>query len=488
MKDSKLISIIKTFSKVEFKEFEKFISSSFFSTGRNLKPLYNALKKFYPSFESPKFSSENIFSMIYQNSAYNAVLIRRLYSDMTKLAETYLAYKGFVNTEIEKELFLLEEYNKRRAENLFDPKLKEVKHLLNKAEISEEYFLLKERIMETERDYTLKFSQQASGNIHVDQSNNFLIYSLSRMLSMEYNIFNGRGNFNQNSGSLLNVFLKNLKIEKLISDFKEEKQNDEIIQIYLYGLKFLTTDYNDDDYSRQKELVKRNIKRFNRLKKASMIFILNVYNFKKVFETGEDKYYLQAFELFEMLFLKEMEVFCEEYYAPVTLVRSIIVIADRLGKTEWIKSFLKDNISKVAPEFRDNMKHFALAYVSFAEKDYERTLEEINKITFELFTFKIDAKYLLVRAYYEMGYTEQVLSSIDSFKHFINESNNISGMFKKRYEPFIRGIHELIKLKENYDEAKSGIFRQKMEESYEYAGKNWIREKIDELISVNKTI
>src|SRR5437762_7687979 len=95
MKDSKLISILKTFSKEEFKEFGKFVDSPFFSKGRNLKPLYEALKKFYPSFEIPEFSAEKIFGMLHKNETYSAVLIRKLFSDMTRLAEEYLFNKTF---------------------------------------------------------------------------------------------------------------------------------------------------------------------------------------------------------------------------------------------------------------------------------------------------------------------------------------------------------------------------------------------------------
>jgi len=50
LKDSKLIKLLKNFNSEEFKEFEKFVASPFFSRGRDLLPLFKALKPFYPGF------------------------------------------------------------------------------------------------------------------------------------------------------------------------------------------------------------------------------------------------------------------------------------------------------------------------------------------------------------------------------------------------------------------------------------------------------
>jgi len=54
----KLIQLLSSFTKEEFKEFEKFILSPYFNSSRNLHPLYLALKKYYPNLSDLK-SREN---------------------------------------------------------------------------------------------------------------------------------------------------------------------------------------------------------------------------------------------------------------------------------------------------------------------------------------------------------------------------------------------------------------------------------------------
>ena len=71
MKNSRLIKILKTFSKEEFREFEKFTASPYFSTGRNLVPFLNILKKYYPAFDSDEFTNEKIFSGLFPGKKFN---------------------------------------------------------------------------------------------------------------------------------------------------------------------------------------------------------------------------------------------------------------------------------------------------------------------------------------------------------------------------------------------------------------------------------
>src|SRR5205085_5044726 len=98
-----------TFSKAEFKEFEKFIDSPFFSTGRNLKPLYLSLKKFYPLFDNMNFTRENVFNEMFDGKPYNDTLMRRHISDMIKMTEEYIKQVGFRKNSYECRKILLYE-------------------------------------------------------------------------------------------------------------------------------------------------------------------------------------------------------------------------------------------------------------------------------------------------------------------------------------------------------------------------------------------
>ncbi|HEY3249711.1 MAG TPA: hypothetical protein VGK25_01205, partial [Ignavibacteria bacterium] len=65
MKDTKLINILRTFSKEEMKQFEKFVASPYFHSGKNCMPLLKQLQKFYPGFDNEKLTYKNIHKKLY---------------------------------------------------------------------------------------------------------------------------------------------------------------------------------------------------------------------------------------------------------------------------------------------------------------------------------------------------------------------------------------------------------------------------------------
>ena len=95
MENTKLISLLKTLDKNEIKEFGKFIVSPFHLKDRTMKPFFEAIMKYYPDFESPKFTRENIYESLYPGKKYDDAVIRKLSSYLYKMGEEFLVYKAF---------------------------------------------------------------------------------------------------------------------------------------------------------------------------------------------------------------------------------------------------------------------------------------------------------------------------------------------------------------------------------------------------------
>jgi hypothetical protein len=52
MKNSKLASLLSKLSQKEFKEFGKFVKSSYFNTNSNIIKLYDLIAKYFPDFNN----------------------------------------------------------------------------------------------------------------------------------------------------------------------------------------------------------------------------------------------------------------------------------------------------------------------------------------------------------------------------------------------------------------------------------------------------
>lgn len=118
MQNTKLISLFKTFSPVEFKEFDKFLSSPFHAGDRNLRPFFETLKDFYPDFDDPNLTSEETFRVLYPDEKFDESRIRKLSSFLFKMAEEYLIIVELRGKTIERKFMLLEQFRKGDSTHL----------------------------------------------------------------------------------------------------------------------------------------------------------------------------------------------------------------------------------------------------------------------------------------------------------------------------------------------------------------------------------
>ena len=74
----------------EFSSFETFLYSPYFNRIRNLKLLFDYIKPIYPDIKPVNISYEAISKNVFKEKVINKVKIRKLFSDFSKLVESYL--------------------------------------------------------------------------------------------------------------------------------------------------------------------------------------------------------------------------------------------------------------------------------------------------------------------------------------------------------------------------------------------------------------
>ncbi len=91
MFNSKIISVVRSFSKDEIKEFRKFVDSPFFNKeGKYVLRFYDEIKKYYPGFDNKSLERSILFYKLYPGKKYDDSIMRKLSSTLQKLAEEYL--------------------------------------------------------------------------------------------------------------------------------------------------------------------------------------------------------------------------------------------------------------------------------------------------------------------------------------------------------------------------------------------------------------
>ena len=170
-----------------------------------------------------------------------------------------------------------------------------------------------------------------------------------------------------------------------------------------------------------------------------------------------NRYQREQFELYdENLKLGIYKRGIEEDF-HVVLFRNMVMISGSLGETDWLENFITGYSHELPEKHMDNMISFSNAILFMSKKEYNKALEYFSKIRLSLFTFKIDVRIFQLRIYYEMNYTEQAYSLIDSTYHFLTDTDEASEIVSESTKNFLKHYKELLKLKSVNRSGKSGL-------------------------------
>jgi hypothetical protein len=161
--------------------------------------------------------------------------------------------------------------------------------------------------------------------------------------------------------------------------------------------------------------------------------------------------------------------------------KNILIAAVNLNEIEWAEKFVNQYAEKVQIEYRESMWFYSRALISFRRKDFLQSLSDINKVKNDYFVLKMDIKSWTLKNYFELGYIEQSISYIDSYRHFLSKNNSLSEYFKERHLNFLKLTSDLLKLKSAPDFNILQRINKEFTNTNNIVHKDWIEEKIKEL-------
>jgi hypothetical protein len=480
MYNSKLIEVLKTFSKEELKEFEKFLYSPFFKRQRNLIPFFKILKQAFPGFKSVFLEKKNLHKKLYPGEEYNDQVMRTLASEMLKRAEDYLVQLRLRKNSNLYNRLLLHEFFLRNLNNLFEIKLKQSeKAVTDKPPFDEQTIFDLYEIDNNKINFYLgKNDYDIYCKSYFDYSDHFTVLSLLKLIkskdqfvlySRDYNI-----NFEEN---LVDIFFENVNFDEVLEKaHRISHPYYQHLKIF-YLLHKIHIDYSEDVYLEVKKEFLNTIKKFGHEEKYHIFAQLEIFCINKI-HSGNRNFYKDLFDVYDLMIKNDAYTLTPDDNINAMTFRNILITAIKINNSEWLKNFIDSFSSKLSDEWKDNMRYYSYSYYYFEMGDFIRALENINKVQYELFTFKADVKNLMLKIYYELDYFEQALSTIDSYRHYITSNNVMSDSIRDYYRGFVRIYNELLRSKMN----KTGFEKELLLRSEgAYPEKDWLIKKADEL-------
>ncbi|MBS1517549.1 MAG: hypothetical protein JSS91_05625 [Bacteroidetes bacterium] len=477
MKNTKLIKVLKTFSRSEALKFREFVLSPFYNKNRSVMKLCEEVLRFHPDYNTDELSDENIFRKVFGNEKYEYFKIKNIISDLYQLSEMFLKTSAFLKKDLENEIDLLNELHERNLDTLYIQKEKQLRKKLDAAVRDEIFFYAKYLHAKLN---TSHFKFEKTGYLFGQIQNEFdtlFDFSLTSLLKLYAKMLHNKNHGNVNF---------DMKMFDSVRDYIKDRQFEDnpSVQIYRQSIN-LELSKDEKDYRTLLDLKK---KFADRLSDEDIYYILLVTNSYSVYrlKLGDVSYYKDRFKsLAEIL---ERKFIPDNNFLFVNFI-STFTSACMAGETDWAVNFLESHQNSISPqEENHNTVNYCRGFLAYRLNDYESALDYFSRTNFRLFLMKVMVKSYTLRIYYEQDMHEQTLSAIDAFRHYLKSEDQIADEQKIAHYEFLKFISELTRLKldgvKKNNDSRLVILRKEINKMHSnpLGSKNWLIEKSENFL------
>ena len=489
MESTKLTAMLRTFDTKEMKEFEKFITSPYHSGSRDLMPLFTEIKKFYPKFNSPKFTKEEIFKKAFKGKKFDEGYFRKMLSFLYKMGEDFLVELELKEKRTERNLLLLRQFRMREMESAFLGLSESIdKDLQLKDHKLEDYYSNRLRYTMEKFEYYYEFKSNyekalSLASDHLESATGqFVYFFLKGLVARKISEKNFGGRF---SFSLLETLEKSFDVKEF---FELETQKSEALNLLLISY-FIERAIAEPD-------------RTEHLDKAIDLFLTIAGNLSQSIKYSYFRELLNAttnqtfsaksdelrqrlrrkyFELTKLKFEFNAILPPEKKYISMLEYSSILKNALGIREFEWAEKLITDHNNLIETPHRKNIKEYSYAMLLFVKGKFEKSLEHLALIKPTTHFIKYDVRELMMGIYYELRSSEEARYLINNSQRYFDTTNELGGALKRKGLNFLKYYRMLIKYLDDGDKEIIAMNYPKLRDEKAITSKSWLMGKFREI-------
>lgn len=475
MTESRFYRFLQALNPKELKRFRKYMESPFFVTHEKLFMLFEIFERHLISNSKDPIEKENVWKELYPDRPFDYDFLRKLQHLLVDLGYDFLAQLAFDENLPQKSHSALQMLSRKQMTDFFEPAIRAGMNHLKK---------------EPNRPGTYYYDLYSIEKYHYVLEN-LESARVQKVNIQKLNLYDIDGHINTfyfaeklkyyclllSWSKMTNVNLDVPFIEEVVKAI-HTRNYIEIPAIAIYYQIYLTfiEPENEFHFIKLKDLIKAHIHLFPSNDARDIMNSAINYTIQKQ-NQGELKYSKDNFELWKEALDKEI-VLTNGELSPWAF-KNIITLALRLSEFKWVEDFIELYGNKINIEYRENAINYNKASLYFYKRDYNKVIPLLQQIQYDEVNYGLGSKSLLLATFYELDEFESLSSLYESFKHFIDRNKSISDHIKKSYLQLIKITKKLTQ--NRLDKAKLISIKAEII-STQVASKNWLLEKVDELL------
>lgn len=477
MTDNKLYTVLTHFDKIAQNRLRKYVRSPYFNANETLMALFDiVINHINKISKGSDLTKEGIWQQLFPKETYNDTRFRKLFSDLLKLVEDFLAQEVYDDNKLQKTNNLLEAVSTKKLEKLFSSVMrnsdlavekqhyKSADYYYYKYLIEKNYYYLKEEDLKRSEISNVADIISSLDEFYLAEKIKWYASMLSRksLVAHEYKL---------------------LFIDEIIEHIqKYGYEHNPIIAIYFQILLTILEKDEQLHYYKLIDLLDKHNSQFSQ--KDLYDFYVHGLNYciTKI-NQGDQKFLEEYHIIYKVMLEKEVIYYASsnQELSPWTFKNGILA-ALRLGHYEWAENYIRNYQHRLPEDQRRNAVSFNLANVYFYQKKYDKATQLLNSVEYEDIAYNLDSKSILLAMYYEQDEDEVLMSLLDSFKAYLYRHKDISDNKRIPYMNLMKYVRKLLKLNPG-DKKEIAHIRKEMEEDRKVgiASEKWLLEKLVEL-------
>jgi len=473
MQQSKHIQLLRTLSKEELRRFRKLLQSPFFTTNVNLLAFHDLIKKYYPAFDAPKLTKEQVFKQLFPRKVYDDNKMRGLLKEYTRLIEEFLIWQE-AKEQQDRPKQLLKVYAKR---NLFDwykrGRVRYIKTLEAKPFRDLAYY---EEIIDLEATYFYHPTRQK-----FDKSDNTLA---QLMEAIDKRFILSKLRYGVEVQNQKRIFQKeyDLHFWDLVEAEIAKPNKNKVIELFSLLMKLFAEEA--DSLDKLEHAFFTQIKAL-RLIDAQLVHGYTINYLNRKVNLGQSQYSAKALSWYK--FGLDNQLLLQNDKISEAAFGNILICACREKEFAWAKTFMANYGDKINSTHREQVVQFNLGLWHY----YQGALNEAFAVLYNYDfhdSFQLKVRFNTMRILFEQyladeSYYDTLLLNTKAFQKYLNRTTTFSPIIIAANKNTIELIKALM-VKIDYRERKRDIkiwFADKIITQKNIVGRQWLAEKVNGL-------
>lgn len=473
MPGKKLTTLLQTFSNSELQQLRKYLLSPFFNENEVLVHLFDWMEAniLHQKKRQQVTNKKAIWAILFPHQSYNDDKFRRLCSDLTQLAQNFLAYQMMEQNPITEKINYLSSLDSPKLEKHFSATVRSIGALQEKNQLLDGDYHLQRYQVETQthrfyRFLGLKFTKLETLEnadyqldcFYISQKlrNYAVALAYKRILSQQADIY-------------------------LFASFFESLENSHFLKepavlIYFSLVKMILEPEKEEYFKNLKKLLAKNHLHFTKNELNELYNHLSNYCIDTKINVGRSDYFYELFDIFKTLIQQDI-IFKNNILDPQDY-KNVITVGLYVKAFDWVEQFIQTYTARLPKDNQENALNYNLAKVYFNQKHYNKVIEQLREVEYKNPVYALGGKLMLLKTYYELEEVRALDSLIDSFRIYLRRNQLISKAVKQQYLNVLRFVKKLASVAP-YDNKALAKIRVQIDKCKALADKKWILEKLE---------